>query len=169
MYLCTWLSWELSDNPTQQPKMLTHLVIVPTPCFGVPLLTDRFKVPLLTDHITLSFASSLTGFCGHSSLCGLRANIDKERSSGHSGAASKMLEMRSPSLATHPQTERETHIHIYIHTLMLIIRPHPTKLVFISLPYILIQYFFSVQGLGLTSSLSYGVLAGDLNSGFYIS
>ena len=30
MYLCSWLSQELCKNPTQQPKMLTHLIIVLT-------------------------------------------------------------------------------------------------------------------------------------------
>ena len=27
-YVCLWLSQELSENPKQQPKMLTHLVII---------------------------------------------------------------------------------------------------------------------------------------------
>ena len=46
-YVCSWLSWELCENPTQLPKMLTHLVIVFTaqcpasdimaPCPGLEL------------------------------------------------------------------------------------------------------------------------------------
>ena len=50
------------------------------------------------------------------SLCSLCAKVDKERSSGHSGTASKMLEIRSsPWPSIHEHTERPTHTHPYIY------------------------------------------------------
>ena len=126
-YVCSWLLREFCDSPTQlKKKMLTHLVIAFTApctgvdflidCFEVSLLTDYFGVSLLTDRRPSSFSSGLADFRGHGSLCGLRANIDKERPSGHSDAASKRLEIRSPLWPTmHEHTQRSTHIHQYRH------------------------------------------------------
>ena len=136
-YVCSWLSRELCESPTQLPKMLTRLVIVRgltfwlstppeshswltseshswltapllrTVWFGVSLLTDRSGVSLLTD--SLHPSSGLVGFCEHDSLCGLRAKINKERFFGHSGTASKMPEIRSPFGRTHTHTHTHTH------------------------------------------------------------
>ena len=58
VFMFLWLSRQLSENLTQPPKMLTHLVICPnfsTPCFGVLLPTDRPGVPLLTDCFRVPF------------------------------------------------------------------------------------------------------------------
>ena len=83
-----------------------------TLCLGVSLLSD---CPSALD-LLMSFSSGLAGFHRHSSLCSLHANIDKKRSSGHSGAASKMPEIRSPLWPPiHEHTERPTHIHSFIH------------------------------------------------------
>ena len=119
-YVCSWLSRELSKNPTQLPKMQTHLVIILT--FQLPAsesqsqLTNPLPWSLTLAWQPLSISSILTGFRGHSSLCGLCANIDKERSSGHSSAASKMPEIKSPPWPLiHEHTERPTHIHSYIY------------------------------------------------------
>ena len=83
-------------------------------CWLISVLT-----PCSESHSQLtlcSFAPSscLTGFRWHSSLRGLRTKIDKERSSGHFGAASKMPEIRSPPwspIHEHTHTQR-LHIHI---------------------------------------------------------
>ena len=110
-------------------KMLTHLVIVltfqlPTDRPGVSLLTDSlllidsYGVPLVTDLRPSFFSSGHAGFRGHRSLCGLRANIDKERFCGHSTAASKMQEMRPPPwplISEHTETHIYTSIYIYIY------------------------------------------------------
>ena len=78
--------------------------------------TDKLRVPLLTDwhpsHLVLQV------FRRHYSFCGLRTNIDEERFSGHSSAASKIPEIRSPSLATHLQTHTETHTYTSIQIIM---------------------------------------------------
>ena len=126
------------ENPTQQPKMLTHLVRVlgflTLCCSGVSLLTDCSSAPdwllqsltpnwppqnltpdwllrgLVSNWVTsFIFSSSLAVFCGHSSLCGLRTKIDKEISRVF-GTTSKMLKMIPP--ATH-NTQTHTHIHLY--------------------------------------------------------
>ena len=81
-----------------------------TLCSRVSLLTDWFGVSLLIDFI-LPPLFRLVGFRRHSSLCCLRAKIDKGISR-HSGAASKMLKMIPP--ATH-NTQRPTHTATYIH------------------------------------------------------
>ena len=91
-----WLSPELSKNPTQQPKMLTHLVIVfAAPCLRswlhtvLQLLwthilepTDQHDIlglnvwlsgPEFHSWLPMSFvlSSSLADSCRYSSLCGL--------------------------------------------------------------------------------------------------
>ena len=50
----------------------------------------------------------------------LCANIDKERSSGHSGTASIMLQIRSPPIQRDPRTHIRTYIYIYIYIYLLI-------------------------------------------------
>ena len=75
------------------------------------LLTFCFGVSLLTDQLPSSFSSGLVGFNGRSSLCGLRAKIDKGIFR-HSDAVSKILRMIPP--ATH-NSQRTTHTSIYIH------------------------------------------------------
>ena len=83
-----------------------------TPCFGVSLPTDRSGVSFLTywpsDWRPSSFSSSLAGFRGHGSLCGLRAKVDKEVPLDTLTPV-KDAEDKIPSLATHPRTHRETH------------------------------------------------------------
>ena len=128
--LYSWPLRELSENPTQLQNIQTHLFIVfiascldsmlrsLTPNWSPRSLTPDWltlcsRVSLPTDWRPLSLFYCLTGFCRHSSLCGLCANIDKERCSGHSGAASRMPEIRSPLWPTN--TPRPTHIHPYIY------------------------------------------------------
>ena len=94
------------------------LLCVLTPCSGLTaslLRTDRFGVSPLTGLLSSSFSSGPAGFCGLSSLCGLRAKVDKERSSGHSGAALKMPEIRSLLGYPSANTPRDPHIHIHIY------------------------------------------------------
>ena len=101
-------------------------VSLQTECPGVSLMTGCFGVPLLTDWRPSSLSSGLSGVCRHSSLCGLRANIDKEKSSEDSGNASKIPEIRSPLCHPFTNTRRDPRIfiYIYIYILMLIIVPH---------------------------------------------
>ena len=75
-YVCSWLLRELCENPTQLPKMPTHLVLVLGLTFWlsapesrskltVPLLpTDCFGVSLLNDWRPSSFSSGREGFRG---------------------------------------------------------------------------------------------------------
>ena len=103
-----WPLWELNKNPTQQTKMPTHPAITLIAlCLCSWLSSHTSKLWMSNRHLS-SFSSGLAGFCGHSSLCGLHTNIDKERSPRHSGAAPKM-----PPI--HEHTERPTHIHPYAH------------------------------------------------------
>ena len=109
--------------------MLTHIFIVfiacvLTSCSRVTLPTDRPRVSLLTHRLGVSHltdqrpSSGLTGFHRHSSWCGLRDKIDKERSSGHSGAALKILEIKSllwPTIRKHIQRPAHIHTYLYIH------------------------------------------------------
>ena len=76
------------------------------------------------------FSSGLAGFCWYSSLCGLRAKIDKGVPLDTQTQV-RNTEDKIPSLATHPQTHTKTHTHIsiyiyiyiYTHISMLIIGP----------------------------------------------
>ena len=124
-YVCSWLSWELCKNPTQLPKVLTHLVIIFTAlCPGLDFLTlsapeshSQLTASVSHSWLTMSFvlSSSFAGFCGHSSLCSFHAKVDK-------GAPLDTLtplkdtQDKIPSLAIHPwtHTQRPTHISIYL-------------------------------------------------------
>ena len=78
------------------------------------LRTDHFEVPPLTDRLSSSFSSSLAGFRGHSSLCGLGAKVDKGVPLDTLTPV-KDAEDKIPSLATHPRTHIDSHTCIYIY------------------------------------------------------
>ena len=122
-----WLSRELSENPNQQPKnadssgyrlhrsasyFWPHTAFRLTSPTSWAWISD-FLLRSLTPDWPTSFvlSSGLASSRGRSYLCGLRAKIDKGRSSRHSGAASKMPEIILP--ATY-NTHRS--IHTYAHT-----------------------------------------------------
>ena len=146
MCICyAWLSLEHSENPTQLPKMLTHLVIVFTAlCLCSWLHTTlwllwthvleptdlprvlglnflqflNFRVSLLTDQHPLSFSFILAGFHRHFSLCGLHTKIDKGVPLDTLMPV-KNVEDKIPSLATHPlniYTSKYIYTYIYTHT-----------------------------------------------------
>ena len=130
-----WLVWSSSSllcifviEPTDQPPRPGPEFL--TLCFS--LLTASESHSWLIAFFVLS--SGLAGFRGHSTLCGIRAKIDKGRSSRHSGAVSKMPEIRSPFWPPiHQHTQRPTHIHpyIYIYIYIYISNPTPCPLPFV--------------------------------------
>ena len=144
--MCSHCENSMKILHSNQKCWLTHLTI--TPIALSSFLTARphiprsecvilhFGVSLLTDPHPLSFSFDLTGFCEHSSLCGLRANIDKEMSSEHSGATSKIPKF--PSLVTHPRTYEETHISIYIYT-------HECSLLYYTPPFLNPCHLFTIN------------------------
>ena len=127
MFMAIAITQRKSRTATKNAVSSGHHPNFPPPCFRVSLptlnspllrtdhfrisfLTDCFRIPILTDWHPFSFTSGLAGFCRFSSLCGLHANIDKERSSGHC-TASKMQVDKIPSLSSHPWTHTETDTH----------------------------------------------------------
>ena len=113
-YVCSCLLWELWENLTQLPKMLTHHICSranwPALYPGPEILTLYSGVSLLTDHsFALLFRSH--GFSWHSVFVYLCARIDKGIPK-HSGATSKILKMIP--LATQ-NTQRPTNTSIYIY------------------------------------------------------
>ena len=99
-----------SYTATKNADSYGHRLYFPIPysdCFSAPNWLLRSSTP----NWLMSFV--LTGFCGLSSLCGLPVKINKERSSGHSSAASKMPEIISPPWPPiHKYTQRpHTHTH----------------------------------------------------------
>ena len=136
-----------SHTATKNADSSGHRPNLPIPCFSVSFPDDLPGVSLLIDWRPSSFSSGLSGFRGHSSLCGLCANIDKERSSGLSSAASKMPEIKSPHwppIHKHIETHTYTSIYIYIYThtltIMLIIAPQTNICCFVASYLFLLWY-----------------------------
>ena len=136
------LSRELSENPLQLPKMLTHLVIVftvrvlvldfipPSDC-SEPTFKRQLTSPASWARISDSLLRSLTPthpsvlrpffpisqVHGGTALCGLLAKIDKGVPLDTLTPV-KNTEDEILSLPTHPRTHTETHRHtLYIYTI----------------------------------------------------
>ena len=122
-----WLTWELSENLTQPPKMLTHLVIVFTalclrswlythpPTALDPRLWADWPAPRLeVESLTLCSGASLltwpTSF--HETLLFVGSSYQNRQSgSSRQPTLFKIEEDKFPSFATHRRTHIETHTH----------------------------------------------------------
>ena len=147
VYIYVWPSQELSKNPTQLPKMLTYLFILFTALSWVSLPTNRYRVSLLTSEMSdpllqtdcfsaldcfgassltdwpsPSFSSGLTGFHGHSCLCGLHTKADKgipwDTDTGQRCEKSLLW------LPIHKHRLTHIHLHIYMY-IYIYIYSHP--------------------------------------------
>ena len=114
IHLDTVLTFQLPASESH--SQLTN-PLLRTDCLSAPDWPFRGLTPnWLTLNILLF--QSRKYFYGHRSLCGFRTKVDKERSSGHSSAASKMPEIRSPPwqpIHKHTETHTPTSIYIYIY------------------------------------------------------
>ena len=127
-----WLFWELNKNPTQLPKMLTHLIIVftaqclsswfhttfqllwtlilePTLFSRVPLLTDYILRPLLWSYGFLRVQLFLWS-SQQNRQRGLSRHLTLVKD-----AKDKIPLFSHPSTNRHAHTHIHTHIYIYIH------------------------------------------------------